>query len=85
MSTILYNGYACIHPTEAISVTGYQKTKNANRETTIFLTQESIDRLQRAFAFADKYNVPLGHAFWHITDNHPEPCESCKEWKRRQS
>ncbi len=76
MAQRAYVGKAMIHPSEVIEVWG---DTAVGRRIEIFLSQESADKLAAALVFADKHDVHRGHAFWHISNDEPEPCPQCKK------
>ena len=69
-------GIAQVHPSEAISVSGISEK---GQEVNIFLTQESIENLQATFKLAEKWNIHLGHAYWHVKEGQYKKCSSCKK------
>lgn len=78
MSTNLYDGRIQVHPSGAIEVTGQAESRNGvKRSTSIYLTDEAVDELKRTFEFQRLYCDHLGHAYWHIRNNQPKPCDLC--------
>ena len=65
--------YMTVHPTELIQVEG---TTEAGREISIYIAPKMAKELQAAFALLPICQH-LGHAYWHVKENHPAPCESC--------
>lgn len=65
--------YLTVHPTELIQVEG--KTE-AGHEISLYITPKMAKDLAEAFALLPICQH-LGHAYWHVRENQPAPCQSC--------
>jgi hypothetical protein len=69
-------GSAQVHPSGAIEV---EYKDRAERNHSVYINDQSIDILRKAFTYEAQYNIPLGHAFWHAENPLAEiPCDTCK-------
>ncbi len=70
-----FTGTARAHPSGAVSVTG---DTDAGRTLQVFIHGDSLKRLRKTFRFADEHGQALGHSQWHIDNQVPAGCETCK-------
>ncbi len=70
-----WTGSAQAHPSGAISVKG---DTDKGRTLQIFIHPDSVRRLRKTFLFADKHGQSLGHSQWHVDNQVPAGCETCK-------
>ena len=68
------NGTARVYPTEVVVVTG---TTQTGRTTRIILTEKTSNILRKTYVLAETEGIHLGHAYWHVTEDRPAPCETC--------
>ncbi len=74
-----YNGKVIVHPTEVVEVHAEGITKTGKIQyISICMSASSIDELRRTFEFQKLHCAHLGHAFWHVHEGHPDPCDACK-------
>jgi len=62
-----------VHPTELIQVEG---TTEAGRDISIYIAPNLARGLGEAFALLPICKH-LGHAYWHVREHQPAPCDSC--------
>jgi hypothetical protein len=62
-----------VHATELIEVVGFTK---AGRDISIYIVPRLAKDLAEAFALLPICQH-LGHAYWHVRENQPAPCQSC--------
>ena len=81
-----YRGtYVHFHSSGFIELSAQKETDKRTLYIDSSIPLDIARRIQLTLNFADKYDIPLGHANWHIENNVPYAgCWSCKNIKTEQ-